>query len=127
MKIAGSAFVLAALLAAPVVAGTCDGPLPAKGESISGQVSEIFDGGTFCVGRAEGGVKVRVAGFNACALNERGGEAGREVMRKIVFEKIVSCIVDERDGDAVRATCTVEGQPVVKVLRYAQTCERAPR
>lgn len=119
-----AAVVLAASIAAPAVAGTCEGPLPAKGESISGVVSEIFDGGTFCVGRAGGGVKVRIAGFNACALIERGGGAGREVLRKIVFEKIVACIAGERDGDAVLGTCTVEGQPVVKVLRYAQACER---
>jgi endonuclease YncB( thermonuclease family) len=97
--------------------------LPPSGEKFSGEVIYIVDGDGFCVGKAHGGIEVRVADFNACELNESGGEAAKQNLRKIVFGKVVECVVGKRLYDRTNAVCTVEGESVGDVLRRAGTCE----
>jgi endonuclease YncB( thermonuclease family) len=104
-------------------ADPCDAPLPSKGTEFSGDVTYIVDGDGFCVGHDRGGIEVRLAGFSACELNEPGGAAARENMRKIVFGKVVACVAGDQSWDRVVAHCTVEGHNVGDVLRRAGTCE----
>jgi micrococcal nuclease len=115
--------LLLSLGALPAIADPCEAPLPASGEKFSGEVTYVVDGDGFCVGKDRGGIEVRVADFNACELNEPGGEAAKQNLRKIVFGKMVECVADKRSYDRTIAVCTVEGQKVGDVLRRAGTCE----
>lgn len=83
---------LEAALASPALADRCEAPLPKKGETFSGEVTYIVDGDGFFVGKNQGGIEVRLADFNACELNEEGGQAAKENLRKIVFGKHVECV-----------------------------------
>lgn len=109
--------------ASQAIADPCDAPLPPNGEKFSGEVTYIVDGDGFCVGKDQGGIEVRVADFNACELNEPGGEAAKQNLRKIVFGKVVECVAGKRSYDRTIAVCTVEGQKVGDFLRRAGTCE----
>ena len=71
------------------IADPCNAPLPAKGTHFYGEVTYIVDGDGLCVGKEQGGIEVRLADFNACELNEPGGQAAKEILRKIVFGKHV--------------------------------------
>lgn len=118
--IAGLSFVA---FASPALADPCEAPLPDKGATFKGEVTYIVDGDGFCVGKEQGGIEVRLADFNACELNEPGGQAAKENLRKIVFGKIVECVAGNRSYDRVVAHCIVDGQRVGDVLRRAGTCE----
>lgn len=83
----------------------------------------IVDGNGFCVDKDRGGIEVRLADFNACELNEEGGQAAKLNLRKIVFCKQVECVAGDRSYDRVVAHSIVDGQPVGDVLRRAGTCE----
>jgi len=111
------------VLASPALADPCEAPLPEKGASFKGEVTYIVDGDGFCVGKDQGGIEVRLADFNACELNEEGGQAAKENLRKIAFGKIVECVAGKRSYDRVIAHCIVDGQRVGDVLRRAGTCE----
>jgi endonuclease YncB( thermonuclease family) len=110
-------------LAGTACADPCEALLPAKENDFSGEVTYIVDGDGFCVGHDRGGIEVRLADFDACELNEPGGEAARENLRKIVFGKLVECVAGRRSWGHVVAQCTVEGHDVGDVLRRAGTCE----
>lgn len=118
-----TALIAVASSTTAALADPCEAPLPAPGTTFSGAVTYIVDGDGFCVGHEQGGIEVRLADFNACELSEKGGEAARENLRKIVFGKVVECVVSKRSYDRVVAACTVEGHKVGDVLRRAGTCE----
>jgi endonuclease YncB( thermonuclease family) len=117
-----AALTLAAL-ASPALADPCEAPLPEKGDAFSGEVTYIVDGDGFCVGKDQGGIEVRLADFNACELNEEGGQAAKLNLRKIAFGKHVECVAGDRSYDRVVANCVIDGQRVGEVLRRAGTCE----
>ncbi len=118
MRIALATFAVA-VLATSATAAPCNGPRPPAGAQVAGQVTQVTSGDTFCLAHAQGTIAVRLADFAACR-----NEAARLNLVKIVGGKRVACTVTRRDRYAVRARCTVEGQSVARVLRYAQTCER---
>jgi micrococcal nuclease len=122
MRAAFLAIVFAAS-ASSALADPCNAPLPEKGTTFKGEVSYIVDGDGFCVGKDQGGIEVRLADFNACELNEPGGQAAKENLRKIAFGKVVECVAGKRSYDRVVAHCIVDGQRVGDVLRRAGTCE----
>jgi len=109
--------------ASSAIADPCEAPLPEKGATFKGEVTYIVDGDCMCVGKDQGGIEVRLADFNACELNEEGGQAAKENLRKIVFGKQVECVAGKRSYDRVIAHCVVDGQRVGDVLRRAGTCE----
>ena len=113
--------VLAATLLAATTsaAAPCDGPRPPVGAQVEGLVTQVTSGDTFCLALGPGTNAVRLADFAACR-----SEATRLNLVKVIGGKRVACTVTRRDRHAVRARCTVEGQSVARVLRYAQTCER---
>jgi micrococcal nuclease len=118
------ATILGVSRAAPAVPDPCTAPLPGPGAVIAGTVSEVFNGESFCVGRAEAGIKVRLADFRACATEEPEGRNARLILDKIVAGKAIVCVAGTAARDAVLATCTVEGHQVAEVLRAASACER---
>lgn len=122
-RFAGMALLALLFTSGSAIADPCNASLPAKGTHFSGEVTYIVDGDGFCVGNEQGGIEVRLADFNACELNEPGGQAAKEILRKIVFGKHVECDAGRRSYDRVVAQCTVDGQPVGNVLRYANACE----
>ncbi len=118
MRIALATFAVA-VLATSATAAPCNGPRPPVGAQVAGQVTQVTSGDTFCLGHDTSTIAVRLADFAACR-----NEATRLNLVKIIGGKRVACTVTRRDRNAVRARCTVEGQSVARVLRYAQTCER---
>ena len=119
---------LLALISSPALADPCEAPLPKKGERFSGFVNYIVDGDGFCVAPTmdSGGmfqIEVRVADFYACELDDPGGQAAKQNLRKIVFGKFVECVAGRRSHDRTVARCTVEGHSVGDMLRRAGTCE----
>lgn len=119
MRIALALFAVASLAATTSAAAPCNGPHPPVGAQVAGQVTQVTSGDTFCLAHDTSTIAVRLADFAACR-----NEATRLNLVKIVGGKHVACTVTRRDRRAVRARCTVEGQSVARVLRYAQTCER---
>jgi hypothetical protein len=101
----------AAFAATAAAAAPCNGPAPPLGATVVGQVQQVTSGGTFCLALPAGPIAVRLADFAACRT-----EAARL--------NRVACSITRHDRFGARARCTVEGQSVARVLRYAGTCER---
>lgn len=130
--VAGSV-ALAVFNADAARADPCEGPLPSRaGTTFSGTVRYVVDGDGLCVGASADPatwVEVRLADFNAPELRERDGPQSREMLRRLVFGREVSCVSTRgRSGrvisyDRVIATCRLNGRRLGDLLRASRAPE----
>ncbi|WP_312084727.1 nuclease [Brevundimonas sp.] len=112
------------LFAAPAIAHAdpCEGRLPNQaGQAFPGVVRYVGDGDGLCVGDSANPatcIAVRLADFNAAALNAPGGRDARDQLRRLVMGRHLDCVATPgRSGrvivyDRVIATCHLNGRRV---------------
>jgi len=118
---------VAALWSAPAHADPCEASLPKSGENFTGLVTYIVDGDGLCVGKADGGIEVRLGDFNAPELNGPGGREAKDALSRIAFGKDVTCTPCEGarnpnrciSFDRVIATCRLNGRRLGDLMREA--------
>lgn len=116
-------------LATPVLADPCTAPVDGykPGQKIRGLVWYAGDGDSLCVGPSPNPntwVEIREARWFAPELHEPGGRQAKAVMDRLVGHRAV-CTVERghngstRSYDRVIAACSVDGQPIGKIMARA--------
>jgi len=112
----GSLFAVSALalLALPgaAAASACANPAPAPGESFSGPVLEVTDGGEFCVAKGptpQEWIPVRLA--------VRIPGADRGTLMAASFARRVDCVAERISDGVVIARCFVGGRDLGQLLQ----------
>lgn len=98
----------------------CRAPLPPPTATFSGVVTWIGDGDMLCIGPdRDRRIEVRVSDFNAPELDQPGGYAARDQLRRIALNKSVECVGTHHNGDRIVARCTLNGRSVGDLMREA--------
>lgn len=111
-------------VATAAIADPCEADLPRPGTSFEGPVRYVGDGDMLCVevgGRSQGStwIEVRVADFSAPELNQPGGMAARDTLRRIAMGRRAVCSAGRRSYDRVVAVCRIGGVSVGDLMRQA--------
>ena len=115
--------------AAPALADPCTAPVDGykPGQRITGLVWYAGDGDSLCVGPSpdpSSWVEIREARWFAPELHEAGGRQAKAVMDRLVGRRAI-CTVERghnesmRSYDRVIAACSVDGQPIGKIMARA--------
>lgn len=94
-------------------ASACGAPAPSEGVSFSGPVLQVIDGERLCVATGpspQDWVEVRPVGLRPAAALP--ASQARSLLMSATFSRRLDCVAGERIGEAVAATCTVEGSPL---------------
>lgn len=103
-------------------ADPCEGALPAAGTRFSGVVRYVGDGDGLCIGpqhRTDRWIEVRLGDFYAPELHDRGGAEAKRRLERLVLGKMLVCRAGRRSYDRVVGYCTLDGQPLGRLLRSA--------
>ncbi len=111
-------------LTAPSIAAAarCSAVLPHNGQSFSGPVRKVIDGGSLCLGdgpKAKRWIAVRLADLDAPALRGPGGEGAKWALRRAAGGKAAVCTAEHVQGRQVLAVCTVDGVSLARLAREA--------
>ena len=123
--------VLLALAAfTDVKADPCEAPVHgyAPGTLFDGVVRYVGDGDNLCVGRSgdpASWIEVRLVNWFAPELDQAGGVAARDQLRRLTMGRRAICVVERgfsgrtSDHDRVFARCRVEGRDVGALMQSA--------
>jgi len=117
--------LIAAGAAAPAFAATCQGKTPAVGATVEGTVLHVEDGQRLCL--ANGPTPDAWTEVQALTIDERVADAqvAKASLMNAAFSKKMSCVVTGVvDGRAV-ARCTVDKQPLARVVSQADPVQVA--
>lgn len=124
-----AAIIALLAIAAPALADPCEAPVKGykPGHKITGQIRYAGDGDSLCVGTSSAPstwVEIREARWFAPELNEPGGRQAKRAMDRLVGRRAI-CTVERghngltRSYDRVIAACSVDGQPIGRIMARA--------
>lgn len=119
-----------AAVAGAAIADPCEAPVRgySPGSTLEGVVRYVGDGDNLCIGNATdpaGWIEVRLANWFAPELDDPGGYAARDQLRRLVLGRRAICVVERGysgrtyDNDRVFARCSVAGRDVADILNAA--------
>lgn len=88
-RLVRSGFLKSILVAATILAAT-----PAAATEITGKLVHVRDADTIEIATSRGRIAIRLNGVDAPELDERGGRAGRDWMRRAFGDQRLTCYLD---------------------------------
>jgi endonuclease YncB( thermonuclease family) len=117
MKLLALVTLILLTAAAPALASTCKASLPRKGEVFSGVVVRIVAGDSLCVGEEDGGIKVRLADFNATDKGQPYSQTAKETLYELVSGRKITCVAQRKSLERIVAVCTMGGRSLGDLMR----------